>query len=97
MQGIGVNTSGIETQRADFSALVRKFGKPQQMETVPMGNAMGAVFNAIRARWDLSDGTRIKYSAADDRIDRGLISISTPAGRAATRAQLAKLNRGSGL
>lgn len=95
--GLGVNTSGIETQRSDYAALVRKFGRPTRKALVPMGNAMGATFDAIRATWNLPNGTRVSYLAADNRIDRGLISISTTAGRAATREQLAKLNQGSGL
>ena len=95
--GLGANTAGLETQRSDFLALVRKFGAPTTKALVPMGNAMGATFNAIRASWNLPDGTRVSFMAADNRIDRGLISISTPAGRAATREQLAKLNQGSGL
>ena len=96
-EGIGVNTAGIKTQQADLQALIDKFGKPTSLQTVPMGNAMGAVFDTVRARWLLPDGTHVTYTSADDRIDRGLISISTPAGRAYTKAQLAKLNAGPGL
>ncbi len=97
VEGIGVNTAGIETQQVDLQSLISKFGKPSQLENVPMGNAMGATFKTVRARWLLVNGTHVTYLSADNRIDRGLISISTPAGRAYTRAQLTKLNTGSGL
>lgn len=93
VEGIGFNTLGVEWQQENLKSLTEKFGAPSKISTPIMSNMFGAEVQVVDARWILADGVIVNYNSAEDGIDSGLVSISTPIGRAYNQEQLKKLSK----
>lgn len=77
---VRVKTRGIAHQDTDAEALMEKFGKPDRAKVETLRTRMGAEFSAIHASWSRPGGASVRYYAALNRIDEGVIVASTPQG-----------------
>jgi len=79
-------TPGAGAQSLVMAELRKKFGPPSSETTSTVGNALGATFNAIDARWTIA-GAEVRYRGVADRIDSGEVTIDTAKAKALREAR----------
>lgn len=79
LQVLVVPTAGASVQDDVLADLVSKYGAPTSRSSRQVGNAQGAVVQALRATWAL-DTLRVEFIGVAGRLDMGSVLIGTPAG-----------------
>lgn len=89
-------TRGITAQELDLESLQAKFGTPDTLNRPKAQNRMGATFETVEAVWSLAGDISVTYLSATDRIDEGVVVITTPDGTQAERRALDELKKALG-
>lgn len=76
VEGVDVETNGIELDEETFNVLVKKYGKPTRLITSEVKNLSGAQFPARDAYWKL-DGLSVTYKTVTYDLLHGHLSVTT--------------------
>lgn len=82
VESISVTTKGFTHQDSILQALIAKYGKPDQIDRVPVVTGAGAKFEQIRAIWS-GENFHLQFFGLLDTISEGYITVRTDVGQRA--------------
>jgi hypothetical protein len=93
LEGLSLNTMGVQTQARDLGMLIDKYGNPTKSDQATLQNEHGARFQSVSAEWEIDDIV-VSYESAHNRFDSGLLHIDTVKGLADSNAEIKRLTHG---
>jgi hypothetical protein len=76
VQGVLVRTSGLDSQKAVYAMLRKKYGVPTSLTKAHGQNSTGKAAESIGASWIFAD-LRVSFEGIGTRTDEGALSVET--------------------
>jgi hypothetical protein len=77
VESVNFGTYGARAQDVALTALKDKWGEPTIFTNTPVQNGLGVRFVRYNAEWDFA-GLKVVFQGMADKIDWGIVWISTP-------------------